>query len=285
MGLTIQPNAVERRRSVRTFGYQPLSAETIAIIQAAFSDPDFNRGPFGNSFEFHYIPLEDADIAGQKRLGSYGHINAAQGYLTAGCPNERLALLDYGFVFQRYILGLTSLGLGTCWLGGAYDRRFFTEAIGLDKSLILPAVTPVGYSADTRSPDELGRRVMSTARRKDWEEVFFIGDFNTRLPWENSGPLRSAFEKTHLVPSAFNKRPCRMVCSEDQKQVHLYLFRTPHFNDGQFYDVQLLDCGVNMSHFSLGASLDGVQGSWQVADPGLQLPEEGVEYVASFVVA
>ena len=48
---------------------------------------------------------------------------------------------------ESLILYATSLGLGTCWIGGTFKKGQFAKAIDLKGDEILPIVLPIGYEA------------------------------------------------------------------------------------------------------------------------------------------
>lgn len=50
-----------------------------------------------------------------------------------------------GYVFEKIVLYITSLGLGTCWLGGSFNKADFEKAITLEEDEFIPVISPMGY--------------------------------------------------------------------------------------------------------------------------------------------
>ena len=104
---------------------------------------------------------------------------------------------------MKLILYATSLELGTCWLGGTFKRSQFAELVALKKDEFIPAVTPIGYSADKRTfIDSAMRRIAGSDNRKPWNELFFDGSFDKPLKQEEAGQYADALEMVRLAPSA-----------------------------------------------------------------------------------
>ena len=102
------------------------------------------------------------------------------------------------------------------------------------------------------------------------------------------------------APSATNKQPWRIVRigRPDGGPVgghggghdwHFHLVRTKGYGKGstvftvlRIADLQRVDLGIAMCHFELVARESGLDGSWVVDDPGLDLPGPGIEYTATW---
>ena len=99
--------------------------------------------------------------------------------------NFYLYLIALGYSLEKVILYCTSLGLGTVWLGGTFNKGNFAKAVNLKENEILPIVSPVGYEGGKKS---LFAKVVgkNTNKRNDFSQSFFNGDFNTPyvMSWE-----------------------------------------------------------------------------------------------------
>ena len=62
-----------------------------------------------------------------------------------------LYLIALGYSLEKVILYCTSLGLGTVWLGGTFNKGNFAKAVNLKENEILPIVSPVGYEGGKKS--------------------------------------------------------------------------------------------------------------------------------------
>lgn len=56
-----------------------------------------------------------------------------------------MSLEALGYSFESLILYATSLGLGTCWLGGTFDHSGFASAMDLKEGYLFPAISPIGH--------------------------------------------------------------------------------------------------------------------------------------------
>ena len=93
-----------------------------------------------------------------------------------------MSLEALGYEFEAMVLFLANLDIGTCWLGGTFDRQGFSEAMNVGSDEVFPIITPYGYAADDKHEKEIEmRRLIQADHRKDWSQLFFDGDFNTAL--------------------------------------------------------------------------------------------------------
>jgi hypothetical protein len=76
-----------------------------------------------------------------------------------------------------------ALGLGTCWIGGIFNRSRFADKAGVGEDEVLPAISPLGYLRPKRSVTDLIIRWSAGSRsRRPWRELFFHGNFEMALP-------------------------------------------------------------------------------------------------------
>lgn len=52
---------------------------------------------------------------------------------------------------EELILYATSLGLGTCWIGGTFKKGQFAKAMEVNQEEILPIISPIGYESENKS--------------------------------------------------------------------------------------------------------------------------------------
>ncbi len=126
---------------------------------------------------------------------------------------------------ERIILGITDLGLGTCWVGGTFRRNDYAYMIDLAADELLPAITPVGYPPrDSRTIVDKSLVYLAQSRnRKPWEKLFFLHDFAMPLTENEAGDYREMIRAVQLAPSASNKQPWRIVKERDRNNYHFYL--------------------------------------------------------------
>ncbi len=239
---------VRARRSIRTYDRQPLNTQD---KDSLFAYMETIANPFSVDIPFRYAQAATGE---GERLGTYGVIKGATEFIGAAVTDGELVLEALGYSFERLILFATSLGLGTCWLGGTFHRGRFYEAMDVQPGQILPVISPIGYPAgQKRMIDSIFRTVAGSDRRKGWDELFFQNTFSYPLTRENAGEYSFPLEMLRLAPSASNHQPWRIVKVENA--FHFYEMkaaRTTAFG----FDMQRIDMGIAACHFHL-AVLEG----------------------------
>ena len=291
---------IGRRYSCRTYLERPIADEDKSRLQEFMASR--TMGPLGSQARFGLIAAAADDRQALRRLGTYGFIKGATGFILGAVKRAPKDLEDYGYLLEEVILYATAIGLGTCWLGGTFTRSTFVRRFGgLKRGETMPAVVSTGYIGDDgteriREREEGGRRLPPA-------ELFFEGEWGTPLasagagtdgPGEQAGADRyaAALEAVRMAPSATNKQPWRIVRTaspDGGHDWHFHMVRTKGYGRGsavftvlRIADLQRVDLGIAMCHFELVARESGVDGSWVVDDPGLDLPGPGIEYSATW---
>ncbi len=277
MGSMIE--AIRRRVSVRTYEARPIEEDKKqAIVDLLRAN---SEGPFGRQVRFALIDFSEMEREEIRTLGTYGAIRGARLYIVSAVRGGQGAMEDLGYCFEKVILGATSLGLGTCWMGGTFRRASFARRIGVLDGEVVPAVSPIGYAADRRSVVEsVMRRSVRADGRKPWKELFFDGGTTAPLAKEGVGSYATALECVRLGPSASNRQPWR-VLRLGEGTFHFYLRRTPGYDKMmRLADLQLVDMGIALSHFQLAAREEGLDGGWVHQQPDLDTGS--LKYVLSW---
>lgn len=270
---------IRARSSVRTYKNQQPDPVLIEELNSYMVNL---RGPFGVKARLKLIDSRAALSDSGIKLGTYGIIRGASSFVAGAVGKAEKSLEELGYMMESLILYATSLGLGTCWLGGTFKKGEFAKAMELKNDEILPAITPVGYPKESRSPiDSLMRFVAGSKYRKEWKELFFDGGFEKVLNAEAAGSYSVPLEMVRLGPSASNKQPWRIV--KDNAGYRFYLQHTKGYSSALGFDMQRLDIGIAMCHFELTAKELNLDGSWLVEAPGLGNIPENTEYIVSWI--
>ena len=270
---------IKARTAVRTYKVQPLSADLEEKLAGFF--PGLT-GPFGIKTRFKLIDSDMAQKESGIKLGTYGVIKGASKFLAAAVEKADKDLEEFGYLLEKLILYATSLGLGTCWLGGSFKQSEFAKAVDLKENEIIPAVTPVGYPSGSKSLLESIMRFSARSdTRKGWNELFFDRSFANPLCQAGTGKYAVPLEMVRLAPSASNKQPWRIVRAHDR--FHFYLQHTKGYAKMLPYDIQRLDIGIAMCHFELTAKEAGIKGNWEILNPGTENIPQLCDYVVSWV--
>jgi nitroreductase len=266
---------IKKRYSVRTYSEEKLSQDIVKQINT-YMETLYN--PFQANLKFRYLQTKGA--SNSEKLGTYGMIKGASEYIGVSGEKSETVLEAVGYSFEKLILYLTSLGIGTCWLGGTFKKGEFAKAMEIKEGDIFPAISPIGYAADKRRITEsLIRKVAKADKRISWEEIFYNKNFNTVLTKEEAGEYAKALEFVRLAPSASNKQPWRIV--KDKDTFHFFEKRTPGYSDKLSYDIQRLDIGIAACHFDLGVQEKEIAGEFK----RLQAPVANVPELHQYIIS
>ena len=261
---------IQKRRSVRTYTSEPLSGEHKAQIEQFINHL---QAPFG--LKKARIEMINVYSDGKPiKLGTYGWIKGACDYLALIYEDTPFAETAAAYLFEAVILFCTDLGLGTCWLGGAFSRSDFKKQVSLQPNEKLKIVSPVGYvdAGDRKRFLEkyIVRADNKHSSRKSFGELFFDGNFNRPLTEATAGQFFKPLEMVRLAPSANNKQEWRMLLED--KALHFY--KKPYLQ----YDS--LDIGIALCHFELSCKELGIDGKFEVLQ---DVPDnDKIKYVISW---
>ncbi|MBD3385473.1 nitroreductase [candidate division KSB1 bacterium] len=270
-------NLIKTRKSWRSYKNTTIDTDLWKRIKNDVTGE--YKGPFENAVRLDIFGKKHIEENKNIALGTYGFVKNARYFLIGTVkPNDK-ALEDYGFCFERAILYLTGMGLGTCWLGATFKRSDFARAIHATEDEIIPAVSPFGHTTEQRSiRDRLIRMGAKSKKRKPWSELFFHHAMNTRLTKSDAGTYAVPLEMVRLAPSASNKQPWRIIKKE--KAFHFFLQRHKT-NHSTMVDFPRIDMGIAMCHFELTAREQGLSGKWVQARTDIEI--ENAEYKFTWI--
>jgi hypothetical protein len=278
---------IQERFSCRTYRREPIDERDRRRLQAWLDAHD--SGPFGSPIRFELVAADRANRQALRGLGTYGFIKSPAGFIVGAMGQGERNLEDFGYGMEQAILFATELGLGSCWLGGTFTKSSFAQAIEATDEEAVPAIASVGYEAgeDRGLAGQIRQRIgRANRQRLPWERIFFRGSFGMPLARDEAGAYATVLEMVRLGPSASNKQPWRIL--KQGTVWHLYIQRTPGYRDRWVMrlmgiaDMQRLDAGVAMCHFELMARELGLEGSWALDEPEVDVKDELTEYVASW---
>lgn len=270
---------IRMRTSRRTYRPEPLPADVMKRITELLAAAD--TGPMGTRLRFTLVDTGEISLR-RLKLGTYGFIQGASLFIAGESEATTAGFLDYGYVLEAMIIELTRMGLGTCWLGGTFNRSSFARVVGQEEGRVIPAITPVGYASEIRRIGERIIRLGAGAKnRLPWEKIFFdrTTDAPLRVPEEH--PVHLILESVRIGPSASNLQPWRIVA--DGNRFTFLISRKLGYRQAMGkVDIQMLDIGIAMAHFDLVARETGKSTEWQI------LPEttgtDNLEYVISVLL-
>lgn len=265
---------IQERRSVRTFQNKNVSQETKKLLNSYLEEI---QGPFASKVRIEWINNEGMIKETGGKIGTYGVIKGAQDYIVTIIEKTDEALIDLGYVLEELIVYATSLGLGTCWLGGTFKKSDLIGNMTIGKDEHLPIITPIGYPKNKSMTETLMRFAAGSNKRKEWDELFYTGTFKTPISKEDN-PYTKALEAVRWAPSASNKQPWRVLQLDNK--YHFYLNPTKGYGEKLGYDIQRIDIGIAMCHFQMVLEDLGINGNWTVDKP--KIDEDGCTYISTW---
>jgi nitroreductase len=240
-------------------------------------------GPFNNAARFIFMADIFSGEHKDMKIGTYGIIRGANNFLAGAITKNERHLEDYGYLLEKIILFLTDNGLGTCWLGGFFNRGEFSRAMDIKPDEVVPAVTPAGYASPKKSLiHSLIRFGAGSGNRKPWGELFFEDNPDRPLEPRSAGKYSVPLEMLRLGPSASNKQPWRVIKEKGRDNFRFYLKRsTGYYQAYRVIDLQKLDVGIAMCHFELTAGELNLAGKWSVEETAAKAVN-GIEYMVSW---
>jgi len=252
--------SIRDRISVRTYDDKRIELELMNKLNK-FID-DINE-EVEEKMRFQIITNSETNKQESIKLGTYGVIKGTNTFI-AGIIKHDGHEVELGYQLEKFVLYATSLGLGTCWLGGTYNRKDFENHLSLNDNESLVILIAIGYKKDKLSLiDSAVRLVAKSNQRKPWEELFFNESIENSLGKELLGDYSSVLEMVRIAPSASNKQPWRIV--KRDKYYDLYLCRTPGYGI-LGYDIQLNDIGIAKYHFECVAQELNLKGKWNISE-------------------
>jgi nitroreductase len=264
-------NAIETRKSTRTFLETPLIPADLEKISSYLNDPKNLVGPYDNKVEF--VLVIETETQKKEKIGTYGFIENAQGYIIGSSTKNTQSLFDYAFVLENIVLYLTTLGVGTCWLGGRFRKQHAMSHLSLSDNEVIPAIVPIGYpSKKPRLRDRAVRTVLKARKRKPEDQLFFYETFEQPLG-DRAGDLQQALYCLRIAPSAQNKQPWRLVFNTNLSQVHFYVTSPLGTHPLYMCDPAYLDIGIAYNHFKASLDESGITGKLVIEEPEIQKPQ------------
>lgn len=253
---------IEKRKSIRIYKETPVEKEKIDEIKNFIKNIET---PFDKYFRIELFDLQE-EIVGEG-FGSYGIIKGAKLYIGIAVKKEPFAYENLGFVFEKLVLFVTSLGLGTCWFGGNLKGSSFEKAMNLQEEELFPIMTPIGYGMDAYTlTEKIVKFAIGSNKRKDFAKLFFEDNFKKSLKMDKENPIVEALEMLRLAPSAINLQPWRVL--KMNNTYHFYVVNPKKKNDN-FY-IQRIDMGIGLAHFIMTLEEKNIKGQFVNSKPNIK---------------
>ena len=246
-------SAINTRHSVRTFTSRPVEPDALATLHNHCA-----RLPGRSVARVVVVEKVPPDVFTGLVVGSYGRVvGAGSVLLVIGRPSERAVQESMGYLGEAALLQATAMGLGTCWIAGSFDRGIASQLADITADEQIFAISPLGYAEERpRTGERFLKAVVRAKHRRAIAEVAPGFDAERWPDWAAEG-VRLA----RIAPSAVNRQPWRFELEPGSVMVSV----VDRGIQGSIS--RLVDVGIAMLHFEVGARLLGAQGMWQLLDP------------------
>lgn len=220
--------AIDLRHSRRGYLGTPIVKESIAELKKAIEL--YNKSS-GLSVQF----IENGREAFQGFSLGYGMFSGIRSYFAMVGKTSDVHLQEKaGYYGERLVLLATRLGLGTCWVGGTFNKSRCSCTIREDESLVL--LITVGNVEEKKGFKENAIYKLAHRGTKPIEKMY---DSDTAVPdWFLEG-----MKAVQKAPSAVNLQP--VFFHFKQGEVTAEVKDTTH--------LQQVDLGIAKAHFEIGA--------------------------------
>lgn len=235
--------AIDKRISRRTYLDSPVDTNKFNMLSPIVYK-------FNQEANLRMELIVDGGDAFSKLSRSYGFFKNVHTILAMkGLAKDPHHCEKLGYYGELLVLEATSLGLGSCWVGGSFDRGSQIFHIGKDEKL--QYVITLGECLIEKSLKEKLIHGLSHRRTIKVEDLI-VGSGNVnKLPVE----FIEAMKAVHKAPSAMNAQPVRFEYTNGE--VYAY-HKNPSVKDS-------VDLGIAKAHFVVkaGGSFDwGNGGKW-----------------------
>ena len=233
-------NAIDIRTSRRAYKHQTMNSFKANQIKDLIRVVNAESG-------LHIRFVEDGNpyLSGLK--ASYGLFSGSPSLIAmVGEANQPDLKRLTGYYGELILLECISIGLGTCWIGGSYDREQCSKSIKLKNSETLVCTIAAGETAAFKTLKE--SLISQIGRKKQSFEELLADTDETPPLWVKLG-----IEAARTAPSAVNGKP--IAYRFQNNEVSAFIAK-------RHYGSEEIDLGISMAHFQLGAMQGLHYGSW-----------------------
>ncbi len=259
--------AIFTRKSDRTYLEKAVPEKLVEKLLAAYE-----TYPRLNDLRQRLVvmPTKKVQAAMTGIVGSYGSMKNPPLYAIGISERGKNDQVNFGHIFEQFILECTKESLGTCWIGGFFKKSRLSHLIPMDANERIICVSPFGYAAKRRFSERTMRALIRADGRKPFDTRFFHKKWGqgaaAHLP--DQAPFRKLLETARWSPSASNAQPCHFVY--DNQHIVLSVLTTlqkdyPTFikkDRAEDLNFQNVDAGIAMAHIELAAQELGMSGRW-----------------------
>jgi len=229
--------AINIRKSRRSYTGEALSAEQVSVLRGLISDINEK-----NDLRFELVMDNSDAFDGFSK--SYGMFSGVTNYITVAGPESDNLFVKLGYFGEQIVLEATRLGLGTCWVGGTFDR----DSVQVPHGGTMYGVIVIGETKKQLTIKESLIKTITKRKSKSIEEM--TTGSQSAPQWFTDGMkcVQKAPSAANAQPVTFNYRDGTVTASVAGKKKREYI-----------------DLGIAMYHFEVG--LGG--GEWELKNNGM----------------
>lgn len=247
-------DAVNIRTSIRSYDPDPIDDDTARQLDMTIDAV--------NMLADAHIQLVRDQPAVFADANASGHLNNAANYLAVVGPKDDGARERAGFYTERVVLAATLRGLGTCWVGGSWDRSKAARHCRLSAGEELYLGVVIGYPErhfDRMAKSYTELAAMRDAHRESKTYEQFTAPMSDEARAAAPDWFKAGVQAAMKAPSAMNRQPIVFSYNPDDDTAAAMI--DPNVESGQ----ALNDLGIAKLHFQIGAG----SGTWAWGDGGL----------------
>ncbi len=247
-------DAINIRTSIRSYDPDPIDDDTARQLDMTIDAV--------NMLADAHIQLVRDQPAVFADANASGHLNNAANYLAVVGPKDDGARERAGFYTERVVLAATLRGLGTCWVGGSWDRSKAARHCRLSAGEELYLGVVIGYPErhfDRMAKSYTELAAMRDAHRESKTYEQFTAPMSDEARAAAPDWFKAGVQAAMKAPSAMNRQPIVFSYNPDDDTAAAMI--DPNVESGQ----ALNDLGIAKLHFQIGAG----SGTWAWGDGGL----------------
>ena len=247
-------DAINIRTSIRSYDPDPIDDDTARQLDMTIDAV--------NMLADAHIQLVRDQPAVFADANASGHLNNAANYLAVVGPKDDGARERAGFYTERVVLAATLRGLGTCWVGGSWDRSKAARHCRLSAGEELYLGVVIGYPErhfDRMAKSYTELAAMRDAHRESKTYEQFTAPMSDEARAAAPDWFKAGVQAAMKAPSAMNRQPIVFSYNPDDDTATAMI--DPNVESGQ----ALNDLGIAKLHFQIGAG----SGTWAWGDGGL----------------
>lgn len=247
-------DAINIRTSIRSYDPDPIDDDTARQLDMTIDAV--------NMLADAHIQLVRDQPAVFADANASGHLNNAANYLAVVGPKDDGARERAGFYTERVVLAATLRGLGTCWVGGSWDRSKAARHCRLSAGEELYLGVVIGYPErhfDRMAKSYTELAAMRDAHRESKTYEQFTAPMSDEARAAAPDWFKAGVQAAMKAPSTMNRQPIVFSYNPDDDTAAAMI--DPNAESGQ----ALNDLGIAKLHFQIGAG----SGTWAWGDGGL----------------